>query len=57
MTGVWIVLGIALYFLPTIRAEINPQFKQRSTMFTLNLFLGWLFIPWVGLLAWTFWKK
>jgi hypothetical protein len=44
------VLGIGiLYFIPSIVA-INKKHKQG--ILTLNLFLGWTLIGWVGALVW-----
>lgn len=43
--------AIALYFLPTIEANINTQ-PNTMSIFLVNLFLGWSLIGWVVALAW-----
>ena len=45
------VLGLAVYFLPTIIALAR---KRRNTLaiFLLNFFLGWTLIGWVVALVW-----
>ena len=41
---------LALYFLPSFVA-IARKHHQASTVFVINLFLGWTFIGWVVALA------
>ena len=45
------VVGLALYFLPTIIAFKRDQLNKVS-VFLLNLFLGWSLIGWVISLVW-----
>lgn len=47
---VLIVLGFALYFLPTFVAH-RRNHHQFGTILVLNIFLGWTFIGWVVCLA------
>lgn len=56
MNTVFVVFGILFYLAPYIVAACNPDFKQRSVMFFLNLFTGWLVLPWIGLMVWSLWK-
>jgi len=46
----FIVLGILLYFLPTIIALLR-QHHQRGAVFAINLLLGWTLIGWAVALA------
>jgi len=46
----WLVVLIALYFLPTIVARLRGAENPNPT-FIVNLFLGWTFIGWVVALA------
>ena len=48
MIILWI-LGLIVYFLPSVFAYGKPQFKP---VFVLNLFLGWLIVPWVIAMMW-----
>ncbi|WP_292041437.1 superinfection immunity protein [Massilia sp. UBA6681] len=51
---VLLVVGfVLLYFWPTFRARKvgHPAF---TSIFIVNLLLGWLFVPWVLTLAWAF---
>ena len=47
---VLIVVGIALYFLPTFIAH-QRHHHQFTSILVLNIFLGWTFIGWVVCLA------
>jgi len=49
----WILLGIALYFAPTILAAIRKK-KNGASIFIVNFFFGWTLIGWVVALAWAF---
>ena len=46
-----LVVGIVLYFLPTIIA-MNRKKRNIDAIMILNLFLGWTFIGWVVALVW-----
>lgn len=54
-TAFWAVIFLcfAAYFAPTIRA-VGVGHVDKMSIFLLNLFLGWLFIPWVIALVWSF---
>jgi hypothetical protein len=45
-------LGIAIYFLPSFNAS-SRKHPNRSSIFLLNLFLGWTLIGWVVSLVWS----
>jgi hypothetical protein len=49
----WVVvlLGLGLYFLPTVLASIHEK-SNAGAIFALNLFLGWTLIGWVISLVW-----
>lgn len=47
-----IVLGIALYFVPTIISCCKKK-KNTVAIVCLNLFLGWTFIGWLIALVWS----
>lgn len=47
--SMFLVVGIALYFLPTFVARKKRQFVS---ILVLNLLLGWTLIGWVGALVW-----
>ena len=49
MEIIYIILGLALYFLPTI---IGWKVKGSSGIFMLNLFLGWTLLGWIAALIW-----
>jgi hypothetical protein len=46
---VLLVLGLALYFIPTI---VGWKTKYSSGILLLNLFLGWTVLGWLGALIW-----
>lgn len=45
-----VIIGIGLYFLPTIVAVARKVTNQGSVL-VINLFLGWTFVGWVVALA------
>ena len=45
-----VIVGIGLYFLPTIVAVARKVTNQGS-VFVINFFLGWTFVGWVVALA------
>lgn len=47
-----VVLGIPLYFLPSIIA-FKRDHQQRVSIFALNFLLGWSLLGWVGSLVWS----
>ena len=50
MDGViFLVIGITLYFLPTI---IGRNKRNAGAIFALNLLLGWTLVGWVVALVW-----
>ena len=44
------VIGLALYFLPTIVA-VNRRVPNVGSVVVINIFLGWSFIGWVVAMA------
>ncbi|WP_296256110.1 MULTISPECIES: superinfection immunity protein [unclassified Pseudomonas] len=46
------VIGAVIYFLPTIIAK-SRKHPNRSSIFLLNLCLGWTLIGWVVSLVWS----
>jgi hypothetical protein len=52
-TGLFIgvVIAALLYFIPTVIAGIRHHHRT-TTIFLLNLFLGWTLIGWIGALFW-----
>jgi uncharacterized protein (DUF983 family) len=50
------VLGVALYFLPTFVAWSHKH-RNVQALATLNLFLGWTVIGWVVSLVWAMYKR
>ena len=54
VVGLTVLIAIiSIYFLPTIMAQTRNH-KNTVPIFIVNLFLGWTFIVWVGILAWAF---
>lgn len=47
----WAILLIALYFFPAIVAKLRGH-NRVGAIATLNIFLGWTFLGWVGALVW-----
>jgi Superinfection immunity protein len=45
-----VIVGIGLYFLPTIVA-VTRKVTNQGSVFVINLFLGWTFVGWVVALA------
>lgn len=50
---IWIILSLFIYFLPTLVAS-HKKSKNRTSIFVLNLFLGWTLLGWVMALVWSF---
>jgi hypothetical protein len=48
------ILGLLLYFAPTIVAIMRKDVPSRKPIFLVNLLLGWTFIIWVVCLVWAF---
>jgi len=46
--------GLLVYFIPSLVARGKNRF---SSILTLNIFLGWTFIGWVGALIWAMNEK
>lgn len=44
-----VVLGGCIYFLPAI---VGANHRNATSIFLLNLFLGWSFIGWIAALIW-----
>lgn len=55
-TIAFVPASIALYFAPTIVASLRKH-PNRTSLFVLNLFLGWTLIGWVGALVWAYSAK
>lgn len=51
MGAILILFGIALYFVPSIVAYSRDG-KHAAGILLLNVFLGWLVVPWLGLIVW-----
>ncbi len=51
MLAVYFVIGLALYFLPSV---VGDRKRNRWAIFTLNLLLGWTILGWIGALVWAF---
>jgi hypothetical protein len=49
---IWITIGSALYFLPSIIA-MNRRHRNISAITTVNLVLGWTGIGWLWALIWS----
>lgn len=49
MDLVIILVGIVLYFIPTILAKGKNDFEM---IFWLNLFLGWTILGWLAAILW-----
>lgn len=55
--GFVLLLGaVMLYFWPTLRAR-DVKHPAFTSIFIINLFLGWLLVPWVIALAWAYRHK
>ena len=46
-----IILGLSLYFLPTITAGIRRKNNTRA-IFVLNFLTGWTLVGWIIALVW-----
>lgn len=53
MEIILILIALAIYFTPTVMAWGK---NNATSIFMLNLFLGWTFIGWVAALVWAFKK-
>ena len=49
--GLTILIGLSLYFLPTIVAEIRRT-EHGAGIFWVNLIFGWTVLGWVAALIW-----
>lgn len=45
-------VGVAIYFLPSFNAS-SRKHPNISSIFLLNLFLGWTLLGWVAALVWS----
>ena len=45
-------VGVAIYFLPSINAS-SRKHPNSTSIFLLNLFLGWTLLGWVAALVWS----
>jgi len=52
MSGVLLIIIVALYFIPTIIALLRGH-RQTVAIGALNLLLGWTVLGWVGSLVWS----
>lgn len=57
MNSFLVIVFILFYLLPYIIAGIDPNFKHRGVMLFLNIFTGWLMLPWIALMVWALWKR
>lgn len=46
-----LIIFFPVYFIPSIVAFVRDQ-KNKLSILLFNLFLGWLFIPWIIALVW-----
>lgn len=53
ITAVTFFVALVIYLLPTLIAA-DRKHRNQGSIFIINLLLGWLFIPWVLALAWSF---
>ena len=49
--GLLILIGIGLYFLPSIIAEVR-RITPLVAIFSVNLIFGWTVIGWIAAVAW-----
>ncbi len=52
MSGVLLIIIVAMYFIPTIIALLRGH-RQTVAIGALNLLLGWTVLGWVGSLVWS----
>jgi len=50
MTTFWVLLAIALYFVPAIVAS-RRRVTNENSVYVINLFFGWTLVGWVVALA------
>jgi hypothetical protein len=50
------IILIVLYFIPTAIASVRNH-NNITSIFILNIFLGWTVLGWVGALIWSFGRK
>jgi hypothetical protein len=55
ITIIWIMFWLMLYFTPTFVA-VNKKHRNTSSIFVLNLFLGFTLLFWVIALVWAYHK-
>jgi len=51
-----LLIGIPIYFFPSLVAH-SRKHPNLTSLFVLNLLLGWTILGWVGTLAWAYSKK
>ncbi|MGE5305121.1 MAG: superinfection immunity protein [Alphaproteobacteria bacterium] len=51
LLGLLIVIGLSVYFLPVIVAQIRST-ERPGTMFAVNLIFGWTVVGWIVALIW-----
>lgn len=56
LLAILLLLLFTLYILPTIIADYRKH-PNLTSLFVLNLFLGWTILGWVGALIWAYSKK
>jgi hypothetical protein len=56
-SGVFLIVMIGLYFLPTILVIQKTRHTNKGGVFVTNLFFGWTLIGWVFALAWSLSNK
>lgn len=52
-SALFFLVAPALYLLPTYEASLNKQ-PNLTSIFLVNLLLGWTFLGWVGAMVWAF---
>lgn len=51
--GLFVIAGLGFYFLPAVVA-LGRKHKNRTSIFLVNLLLGWTLLFWVVALVWAF---
>lgn len=51
MNQIIVLIGVLLYFLPTLYANGEKK-KHQEAIFIINGFFGWTIIGWFGALIW-----